>query len=463
MCLIIAPGRDGQKALLPRDVFNYSYSRNRDGFGAMWTEDGRVNHFKTLGLTEQETFDMMHEYADKFEDVIFHLRMKTHGKVVPALSHPFRILHKSRHGRDLFFMHNGVLGSFGNNLKYGQSDTTVFKDKILVPLLTRNPDALDDPEIIEALNKLTSGSRLIFLDSTGKTWRTSESSWNSRYGLTLSNTYMLPDEKYVAPVNTYFPADDFDNDDNVYTLGRPPVSGGGNKVYNIIRIIKENGVEKRHWCAAFSDKLIQTESGKIYIDQGPGEMIYHTLHYVPSDQTFRHMTIAEAVADERYPQDTGSAVMDTDVTGVVMPEYIEADEPDPLLWRDPSEDTPPAPPANNKLDEQLRYARLVHNCVGGNVELIGQLMADILAMGEKELASFVKEDAETATTVLTELFEIILTMNDEVNLFDADEMLENGKTANHGTSMKAISAARKSRYLTALAARKAKEEERKVA
>ncbi len=139
MCLIIAPGKDGKKALLPRDVFDYVYSKNDDGFGAMWTEDGKVNHFKTVGLSADEVYSTMEEYVERFPNVIFHMRYRTHGKVTPGLCHPFRVLHRSRHGKDLFFMHNGVLGSFGNDLKPGQSDTTNFKDKILVPLEKTEP------------------------------------------------------------------------------------------------------------------------------------------------------------------------------------------------------------------------------------------------------------------------------------------------------------------------------------
>jgi hypothetical protein len=158
----------------------------------MWTENGRVQHIKALGLSREDEYaeDEAAHYREH-PDVIFHMRLKTHGKVIPSLCHPFRILSKSRHGRDMFFMHNGVLSAYGNNLNYGQSDTTAFKDKLLVPLLSRNPEGLDDPAIMETIQKATSGSRLIFMDSEGNVWRTSPSQWNDNYGLTLSNTYMI--------------------------------------------------------------------------------------------------------------------------------------------------------------------------------------------------------------------------------------------------------------------------------
>jgi hypothetical protein len=216
MCLIIAPGKDGKPALLPRDVFDYAYSRNNDGYGAMWVEDGRVQHFKQTGLSADEIYSAMEERVARNPEAIFHMRLRTHGKVIPGLSHPFRILNKNRHGKDLFFMHNGVLSGFGSNLTYGMSDTTCFKDKMLIPLLTRDPDALDDPDVWGEINKMTRGSRLVFMDSDGKTYFTSPGSWNDRYGLNLSNTYMLPSE----PVMGFRQAPSVANDTSV---GRPTV------------------------------------------------------------------------------------------------------------------------------------------------------------------------------------------------------------------------------------------------
>lgn len=439
MCLIIAPGRDGQKALLPKSVFDFAYNRNNDGFGAMWTEDGRVKHFKTLGLTSTEVYDQMQEQSERHEDIIFHMRLKTHGKTIPALCHPFRILNKGRHGHDLFFMHNGILGAFGNDLSYGQSDTTVFKDKILVPLLTRDPDALDDPATMKSIEQLTMGSRLIFLRGDGKVWRTAESTWNNRYGLTLSNTYMLP----AAQATPIIPS-----------LGRPDmVPSGDPAVYSHYRIINREGYAKGAWCHNLGNGLLRAENGLMYRDQGINETIYHIMHHIPKDQEFRYTSsIADALDDDLPWKDD------------------DDDEEDPLVWKDPGfSKTTTVGSAVANMDEKLRYARIVHNTHGGSVEVREQLIGDLLGMGEDEMKSFIKEDADTANVIMAELVEIILQMNDvfladeELSefAFDADDLIARGSFGNHRESMKSISDARTARY-RALLEEKRKEKEEAV-
>ena len=432
MCLIVAPGvTPGIR--LEREVFDYVYTRNNDGFGAMWTEDGRVNHFKTIGLSREAEWEKYNEQLDAFPDTIFHFRMRTHGRVSEALCHPFRILHKNRHGVDLFMMHNGVLSSFGSNLKAGQSDTTNFKDKILVPLLTRNPDALDDEEVMAGINKLTSGSRLIFLNSEGKVWRTSPGSWNDRYDLCLSNTYMLPEKKYVAPpTNTYSPAFDDDDlpwsedDSNVITIGRPPNKKKEDRsLYNQYRTIKfQSGKVQSFWCAAVDDHFVRTENGLLFYDQGHGAMIKFDEHYVPKNKEKLVLSI-DAYLNSPHSCDE------------------EIDDESPAEEKGVTE--------NEIMEQKLRYARLVHNTYDGDVIDREQLMADLLTMDRAEMHAMVREDSALSTVVMSELIDIVLEVNTWLAsdpdmgefAFDADRLVEYGKRENHIASMAAISDGRK--------------------
>lgn len=427
MCLIIAPGEDGKKALLPREVFDYVYNRNNDGFGAMWVEDGRVGHFKTLDLKGDEIYGMMEEYTERYPDVIFHMRYKTHGKIIPGLSHPFRILHKSRHGKDLFFMHNGVLGGFGNNLNYGQSDTTVFKDKILVPLLTRNPDALDDPETMAALNKLTSGSRLIFLDSEGKTWFTGESSWNERYGLKLSNDYMLPYESRPTQMSTIGK-----------TTGSTKTTTTGQFIH--FRKIEQLGKSKGFWCSIPREGFVRTESGQLYKDAGTNKTIYHELDLIKKEDEHKHLAVVyRPVTDDELNDDVP----------LTLVEPLEDDEPFDDDAYESRKEEGPAP-----LDQRLRYARLCHNLFGGTVTSREQLMADLIGMGEEELGDFVSEDSVNAHTVIAELVEMILEYNDELfkvdlkneKIMDAEELMERADINYHQQAMKDITELRRAEY-----------------
>lgn len=452
MCLIIAPGPDGQKALLPRDVFDYVFDRNNDGLGGMYVKDGRVEHFKALDLTADQEYSYMEEMVERHPDVIFHMRYKTHGPVIPALCHPFRILHKNRHGRDLFFMHNGVLSEFGRTLSYGASDTTNFKNKVLVPLLTRNPDALDDPEILQALNKLTSGSRLIFLDSEGKVYRTSETSWVNRYGLRLSNTYMLPAEPKPSYGYGYGDeewkeewkkAESKLNDDNkkVIEIGSPSNDDVKAEFPLFRRVVYSKGSESKFWAKQVKKGFIRSQFGSLYRDRGTGISLYHDRDYIPKAKEF------DALMEEEAKQPYVPATDD--------------DLNDDLPWGGPQTDG--KIPAS--VGERLRYARLVHNCNSGTITSRPQLLADLLGMDNAELFGFIKEDPENATIVMGELYEIVLEMNDLIKdeedndlSFSYDELLSLGRDEYHPHAMKEITKIRKDQYAEALRLKQAVDE-----
>lgn len=436
MCLIIAPGKDGGPALLPRDVFDYVYKSNKDGFGAMWVEDGRVNHFKTLGLQPDEIYGTMEEYVERFPDVIFHMRLKTHGKIIPGLCHPFRILNKNRHGKDMFFMHNGVLSEWGNNLSYGQSDTTRFKDKILVPLLTRDPDALEDPEVWAALNKMTSGSRLVFMDSDGKTYFTSENSWNDRHGTRNSNTYMLPPENYHDYGYGYSMTGDGDNVPTVLTGKETQVTGH----FIYYRQIDKAGLVSSHWVNCPKIGYIRTESGLLYKDNGPNKKIYHAANYIPKDQEFKHLGLVIVPSKYDADNDVGSDAMDW------VDDEVPFDFPPKSKDKGGGSGGGPAPEG-----QRLRYARLVNNTHGNKVTSRVHLMADLIGMTDDELFSLIKEDATTANTIMADLIEQILLYNQELwtenpnnkMVLDADEVVTIGQDEYHRFAIQEVSAIRR--------------------
>ncbi len=457
MCLIVAPGEDGTSAKLDRDVFDHVYKSNDDGFGAMWCEDNQVKHFKGLSATADVQFELMNKMADEHPGIVFHFRYKTHGKVIPGLAHPFRILHRSRHGYDMFFMHNGILSSFGNNLGYGQSDTTVFKDKILIPLLTRNPDALDDPETWAAIEKLTNGSRLIFMRSDGKVWRTAKTSWNNRYGVTLSNTYMLPREAYV-PAPYYGAA----NNNNVSKLPN-------RDTHPLARWIQDSrGGRSLSWCKEVSPGFVRTEGGALYYDRGAGTNLSSKDYILRKEEL--HVLCGD-MAEKDKEADKKTEVF----LGEVVDETEDFDDDD-LPFEEDS-DVPPASSSPAPVQERLRYARIVYNCHNNVVADTTQLISDLICMGTDELRSFVKDDPSTAAEVLSEVVDMFLEHNTLLLkepsgngiAIDTDEMLDRGDSANHQLAMRAIGDKRKENYDALLKAaelvsgKTVVEEEKKVA
>jgi hypothetical protein len=330
--------------------------------------------------------------------------------------------------------------------------------------LTRNPDALSDPESLAAINKLTSGSRLIFLDSEGKVTRTSESSWNQRYGLMLSNTYMLPSEVQTPK---YSSSSDYVN----------------SKVYNSYRTIKySDGSTMGTWCTIPKVGFVMTEAGHLYIDQGAGQPIEHKkwfidkanhevalAHYekTPGKAIESAKVLLTLVNSDDVPAIEGGANPgDAPILDYDFPyDYTYVNAEDDEVAEDPAdedEQTYTVAAGHGSTvgemvatrDVQLRYARFMHNCHHGNVANRGQLVADVMNTGNDELLSLIKEDPETAHTILTELFEIFIEQNDILNgdeetqvyAFNPDDMLNNGQLGYHREGMKAITESRRIKY-----------------
>ena len=353
-------------------------------------------------------------------------------------------------------MHNGILSGYGNNLTYGMSDTTNFKDKILVPLLTRNPNALDDEDIWKELNRMTSGSRLIFLDSNGVVKRTSESSWNNRYGLTLSNTYMLPSEPSSYQSSNVGGRSNVVAFQGGQTTPKPTKEG-----YPLYRKVlpQGGGVPWSCWFREVIPGIIRSEYGTLYYDHGPNNILSWAQDYIKADDEISALT-----AMSEHNRTKGLPVYRPSVDDLLGND-------DDLPWSE--EDMSPPKQVSSKStvateEEKLRYARVVHNCHDGNAVSRVNLIADLLCMGAKELAGFIKEDPENAETVVAELLEIVIDQNDmlredptcEDYTWDYDELTELGSGEHHQQSMKMISDARKKHYAD-LAAAAAEMEEAK--
>jgi hypothetical protein len=196
MCLIIKMGPTTN--MLPRDVFDYVYKRNDDGYGAMWVEDGRVKLFKAIGMSADDIYAHMESFKDR-PDVVFHMRMRTHGPVTNDLCHPFRVLRKNVHGMDVVMMHNGVINIKDMSIYDNQSDTTAYKNQYLYPELSKDPTKLNDATWLSKIGNQTMGSRLVFL--TDQEQIVTTGGWHTRYGCSVSNEYMLPK---LAPAVSYY-------------------------------------------------------------------------------------------------------------------------------------------------------------------------------------------------------------------------------------------------------------------
>lgn len=181
MCVIV--GMPATKRLDKEELLN-CYNKNPDGWGAMWVENGKLNHFKGIGHFSK----FWAEYKDVPEDVncALHFRIKTSGKIDQSNSHPFQVLDKTKHGRDLFFMHNGMIDIERPN--EDMSDTWHYS-KYLGDLLSMHPDVAFDESFLSMVGKETIGSRLLLMDDMGNWHITSKSAWHHEKGCVLSNAH----------------------------------------------------------------------------------------------------------------------------------------------------------------------------------------------------------------------------------------------------------------------------------
>lgn len=197
MCLIISKPKNKH---FPLDDLECAYYTNSDSFGAMWVQDGHVQVEK---LSTPKNFDdvkaMYERHADK--NVAYHLRFTTHGKTNNINCHPIQVLNKNKHGRDLFMMHNGILGV--DIKKPNLSDTWHFVQNYLKPCLISNPRLIYHKNFQEMLSKtIGAHNKLLFLDNNGRTIIINRKAGSEHVsGCWISNTYSINGAKLSRGAN----------------------------------------------------------------------------------------------------------------------------------------------------------------------------------------------------------------------------------------------------------------------
>ena len=163
MCLIIQTETPKN---LNRDLLECAYENNSDGFGLMLFNQGKVHTHKIVPKTFADVEKMWNSYKDMDIPMALHFRFNTHGETNRAMSHPFQVLTKAEHGRDLWLMHNGP-NLPTPMIDKGKSDTHQFIKWIIKPQLANNPHLLYNTEWQESLGEMIGTDKLCFLD--GKT------------------------------------------------------------------------------------------------------------------------------------------------------------------------------------------------------------------------------------------------------------------------------------------------------
>ncbi len=155
MCLIIHQ-KDGDR-LTKAEVVDI-YTRNRDGFGVMWIENGVVQTWRTLPTSAKEAWQAYRWIAGYA--CVLHWRMCTHGAVSIDNAHPHVVVENT-----IAMVHNGVIPGYGN-AKEGKSDTVEFVEQVLRPALT-DPAIVHDETTQALIAKAIGSSSVVFATPTG--------------------------------------------------------------------------------------------------------------------------------------------------------------------------------------------------------------------------------------------------------------------------------------------------------
>ena len=216
MCLIIQANKP---QVITDNMMNCAYLNNDDGFGIMFANKGKV-HVQKIGKPKsfKAITKVWNNYKNLDTPIGLHFRFNTNGESNKAMSHPYQILNKEEHSRDVWLMHNGPqlpTPMIDNN----KSDTHQFVKWILKPQLINEPELLYNPDWQEMLADLIGSDKLLFLDSKTEEFTIiNEEQGKTTDDMWLSNTYSL------QPTGTYAMSRDYEYDMDTDKLSKKPTN-----------------------------------------------------------------------------------------------------------------------------------------------------------------------------------------------------------------------------------------------
>jgi len=188
MCLII---KSDNASELKANLLKSAYSNNSDGFGGMFLADGKIQTFKELPQNENEVIKLWDKFKDMKIPMGLHFRFTTNGGTNKANCHPFEVLNKKQHNRDIWVMHNGPQLPTPM-IDVDKSDTHQYVKWVLRPMLANNPELIYNNDWKEMIEDSIGSDKLLFLDgSNGKFTIINEDHGETLDNMWLSNTYSI--------------------------------------------------------------------------------------------------------------------------------------------------------------------------------------------------------------------------------------------------------------------------------
>ena len=189
MCLIV---QTNNASLLKENLLKSAYSNNSDGFGVMYLADDQIKVQKIVPKSDNDVVKLWDRFKDLKIPMGLHFRFTTEGATNKSNCHPFQVLNKTEHGRDIWMMHNGPKLPTPM-IDKDKSDTHQYVKWVLRPMLSNNPDLLYNKDWIDMIEESIGSDKLLFLDSkTGKFTIVNEDHGDHlNDDVWLSNTYSI--------------------------------------------------------------------------------------------------------------------------------------------------------------------------------------------------------------------------------------------------------------------------------
>lgn len=155
MCVIV---RQPVGLSLNRNEVEDMFTTNPDGLGIMWAENGHVAVAKALPDNEAHAWEFYHKHCGQADrEYLIHFRLATHGNITMANCHPIRVT------GEIGLMHNGIMRCVEEDKKNDRSDTRVFAEDYLAPILKKNPGLMDEPALVEMMEHFVGGANIVAL------------------------------------------------------------------------------------------------------------------------------------------------------------------------------------------------------------------------------------------------------------------------------------------------------------
>jgi hypothetical protein len=181
MCLILQEKiKDAYLGLTDKQLTDF-YTHNPDGVGLMYYYRKKVRVIKALPKNAKEFITLFRTHQRHAP--IVHLRMRTHGEISIANTHPYSIGNTGA-----YLVHNGILGGQDTHTPK-MSDTWHFINDMLNPLIKHDINLIHEPWLQEMVGKYVGNNRLVIMTPDGRTSYINSDQGVVHDGIHYSNTY----------------------------------------------------------------------------------------------------------------------------------------------------------------------------------------------------------------------------------------------------------------------------------